>query len=149
MVCNCSRAVWKYRRHLDSCDISYKSDGSDSSASRQEQTCLQVCISNRHYLGFSGPLGCAVLAIVSFFNIANKGRHSTDPWPTLYCLDIFPTPQCLQNMLFIAFRRCPGLPSLYWHSSLGTSVLASPSKMYRINDKKRLICYLFKKINTP
>ena len=33
----------------------------------------------------------------------NKGRHGTDPWPTPQCLDIFPTPQRLQNMLFIAY----------------------------------------------
>ena len=33
----------------------------------------------------------------------NKGRHGTDPWPTLQCLAIFPTPQCLQNMTFIAY----------------------------------------------
>ena len=33
----------------------------------------------------------------------NKGRHGTDPWPTPYCLDIFPTPQRLQNMPFIAY----------------------------------------------
>ena len=53
MFCNYSRAVWKYIRHLDSCDIS---GNRDSSGSRQEQTCLQdfatVCISNRQYLGF-------------------------------------------------------------------------------------------------
>ena len=28
----------------------------------------------------------------------NKGRHGTDPWLTSKCLDIFPTPQHLQNM---------------------------------------------------
>ena len=38
MVCNSSRAEWKYIRHLDSCDIS---DNIDSSDSRQEQTFLQ------------------------------------------------------------------------------------------------------------
>ena len=38
-ICNCSRTVGKYIRHLDSCDIS---DTSDNSHSRLEQTCLQV-----------------------------------------------------------------------------------------------------------
>ena len=33
----------------------------------------------------------------------NKGRHGTDPWPTPWWLDIFPTPQRLQNMPFIAY----------------------------------------------
>ena len=33
----------------------------------------------------------------------NKGRQGTDPWPTPQCLDIFPTPQRLQNMPFIAY----------------------------------------------
>ena len=33
----------------------------------------------------------------------NKGQHGTDPWPIPYCLDIFPTPQRLQNMLFIPY----------------------------------------------
>ena len=37
-VFNCSRAVWKYRRHIDSCD---SSDNNDSSDSRQEQTRLK------------------------------------------------------------------------------------------------------------
>ena len=32
----------------------------------------------------------------------NKGRHSTDTWPTPWHLDIVPTPQRLQNMPFIA-----------------------------------------------
>ena len=31
-----------------------------------------------------------------------KGRNGTDPWPTRKCLDIFPTPQRLQSMPFIA-----------------------------------------------
>ena len=48
MVHNFNRALWKYIRHLDSCDIT---DNSDSSDSRQKQTCLQdfetVCISKR------------------------------------------------------------------------------------------------------
>ena len=65
MFCNYSRAVWKYIRHLDSCDIS---GNRDSSGSRQEQTCLQdfatVFISNRHYLGFGGLCVCAVSALV-------------------------------------------------------------------------------------
>ena len=38
LVCNGSRAEWKYFRHLNSCGIS---DNCDSSDSRQEQTCLQ------------------------------------------------------------------------------------------------------------
>ena len=33
MVCNSSRAEWKYIRHLDSCDISDNSDSSESSDS--------------------------------------------------------------------------------------------------------------------
>ena len=52
MVCNCSRAVWKYIWHQDSCEIIDNSDISDSSDSRQEQACKQdfeiVCISKRH-----------------------------------------------------------------------------------------------------
>ena len=56
MFCNYSRAVWKYIRHLDRCDIS---GNRDSSGSRQEQIYLQdfatVCISNRQYLGFGRP----------------------------------------------------------------------------------------------
>ena len=51
-VYNCSRAAWKYRRHIDIFDISNNKDSS------QEQTCLQdiacVRISNVHYLGFGG-----------------------------------------------------------------------------------------------
>ena len=54
MVCNSSRAVWKYIWHLDTFDII---DNSDSIDSRQEQTCLQnlatVCISNRAALTIS------------------------------------------------------------------------------------------------
>ena len=45
IFCNCNRAVWKYKRHLDSCDISDNSDSSNSSDSsdiRQEQTSLHV-----------------------------------------------------------------------------------------------------------
>ena len=38
-----------------------------------------------------------------FMDNKNKGRHGTDPWPTPYCLEIFPTPQRLQNMPFIAY----------------------------------------------
>ena len=64
MVWNCSRVVYKYIRHLNSFDIS---DNSDSSDSRQEQTCLQqfatVWISNRQYLGLGGPGVCAVSAL--------------------------------------------------------------------------------------
>ena len=64
VVCNCSRAVWKYMWHLDSCDINDNSDYSDSSDSRQEWTCLQdfatVCIINGHNLGFGGLWVCAV-----------------------------------------------------------------------------------------
>ena len=33
MVCNCSREVWKYIKHLDRCDSCYNSDSSDSSDS--------------------------------------------------------------------------------------------------------------------
>ena len=60
-VFNSSRAVCKYRKHINNCDISDNSDSydtSDSSVSRQEQTCLQylatVSISNMTYLGFGG-----------------------------------------------------------------------------------------------
>ena len=45
MFCNCNIAVWKYKIHLDSCDISDNSDSSkcsDSSDIRQEQTSLHV-----------------------------------------------------------------------------------------------------------
>ena len=62
LVCNGSRVVWKYIRHLEICDISDNSDSSDSRDSidsRQEQICLQdfeiVFIRKRHYLGFDGP----------------------------------------------------------------------------------------------
>ena len=55
IICNCRRAVWKYGKHLGSCDISKNSDSSDS---RQEQTWLQdfatVHIGIRHCLGLSG-----------------------------------------------------------------------------------------------
>ena len=65
MVCNCSRAVWKYIWHLDRCDII---DNSDSSDSKEEKTCWQnlatVCVSKRHNLGFIGPWVCAVSAPV-------------------------------------------------------------------------------------
>ena len=61
IVCNCSRAVWTYILHLDSCDIidnSDISDSSDRSNSIQEQTSLPdfaiVYIGNRQYLGFLG-----------------------------------------------------------------------------------------------
>ena len=60
MVCNCSKAVFKYTWQLYSCDIIDKSDSSEGSDSRQDQTCLQdiatVCISSRHYSEFNGPL---------------------------------------------------------------------------------------------
>ena len=36
-----SRAVYKYIRHLDSCEYSDNSDSRDRIDSRQEQTCLQ------------------------------------------------------------------------------------------------------------
>ena len=39
-VRNCSRAVWKYIRYLDGCDIS---DNNDSSDSIQEQDSVTVC----------------------------------------------------------------------------------------------------------
>ena len=42
----------------------------------------------------------------------NKGRHGTDPWPTPLCLDIFPTPQRLQNMPFIAYSGARPLAGL-------------------------------------
>ena len=40
---------------------------------------------------------------------ADKGRHSTDPWPILQPLDIFPTPLRLQNMPFIAYSKAQPL----------------------------------------
>ena len=63
MVCNYSRAVWKYIRHLD---ISDNYDSSGSSNSAQKQTYMQdfatVCIS-RQYFGFGGPQVYAVSAL--------------------------------------------------------------------------------------
>ena len=41
----------------------------------------------------------------------NKGRHGTDPWPTPYCLNIFPTPQRLQNRPFTTFAYGSAWPS--------------------------------------
>ena len=69
---NCSRAVWKYIRHLDSCDIS---DNSDSSDSTQEQTCLQdFATGNRHYYEFSWPWACAVCSCFSFMVTKSAGH---------------------------------------------------------------------------
>ena len=39
-------------------------------------------------------------------------QHGTDPWPTPKCLDIFPTPQHLQNMPFIAYGDARPLAGL-------------------------------------
>ena len=68
MICNCSRAVWKYIRYLDNCDIS---DNSYSSDSRQEKNMpariyLFFIISNMHYLGFGRSWVCAMLAFVTY-----------------------------------------------------------------------------------
>ena len=71
MVLKWSRAAGNYIRHLDSCDISDNSERSDSSDSRQEQTCLQdfttVCISTRRYIGFSGPWVCPPLFLLTIY----------------------------------------------------------------------------------
>ena len=72
-VFNCSGAAWRYRRHLDSCEIIDNCDSSDSndiSDKRQEQTRLQdfakVCINNRQYSGLSGR-GYSTLALLDLF----------------------------------------------------------------------------------
>ena len=55
--------------HQESGVNSDSSGSSDSSDSRQEQTCLldfaTVCISNRRYLVLGGPWVCGVPALVS------------------------------------------------------------------------------------
>ena len=65
--------VWKYIRHLGSCDIIDNSESSNSSdninESRQEHTCIHdfetVCFRNRQYLEFGGPLVCAISALIT------------------------------------------------------------------------------------
>ena len=91
MVCNGSRVVWKYIRHLEICDISDNSDCSDSSDSRQEQICLQdfatFCISNWHYSQLVGPCVCAVLALV--LNIMRSLYFVPQPVSLITILDFF------------------------------------------------------------
>ena len=57
MVCNCSKTVWKYIGHLDSCDMSDNSDSNDSSDSinsrQKKKTFLEdsATVCNGNYLG--------------------------------------------------------------------------------------------------
>ena len=68
MVCNCSRAYWKYTGHIGRCDISDNigsresdsNDSSENSDSKRKQNSSSVCIVNRQYLELGGPWFCAV-----------------------------------------------------------------------------------------
>ena len=57
MVCNCIKAVKKYKIHRDTCDISENSDSNDR---RQEQTWLQVFASYlvEAEINMSSSFGC-------------------------------------------------------------------------------------------
>ena len=54
MVCNYNRALWKYRSHPASCEISGNSKSSDSSYSKQQQDFATVFIINRYYFELCG-----------------------------------------------------------------------------------------------
>ena len=93
IVCNCSRAVWKYRRYLNSCDIS---DNTDSGDSGQEQTCLQefatIVISNGHYLGLGGHCtGSFMRLFVQGLeaNVSNQRNLAIRKTVDLFCVCLF------------------------------------------------------------
>ena len=75
MVCNCSKAVWKFILNLDNCDISDNVAIVVVVIADRKKTWMQYfttyCISNGHDLEFGGPWVCVVSLALVPINILN------------------------------------------------------------------------------